>query len=398
TAKNCSYIRSYLKTYGQELFFEKLSSVLPANPTGEDILLLTNLLGYEPRNSSRFKRDYQNSEDYPGKCILLLLKAINRIIKFRTRLPSFHTIENVCSALRNSKSILVLTGAGISTSLGIPDFRSSQGFYSQMKHLGLDDPQDVFSLEVFRNDPTVFYSIAHLILPPDMAFTPLHGFIKLLQDKGKLLRNYTQNIDNLEANAGVLPEKLVQCHGSFATASCITCKYKVPGEVLYGNLRRQEIAYCPFCEPERTAHLQKRDKMEDDGGYSRRFDHAASYGVMKPDITFFGEDLPEIFHSTIKQDIENCDLLICIGTSLKVAPVSDIVNMLPGNVPQILINKDPISHCEFDVDLLGYCDQVITWLTGEKLGWTIDHKDFEKILKSGLELDIIDGNKGVYEV
>ncbi|KAG7825802.1 hypothetical protein KL909_001034 [Ogataea angusta] len=395
TKNVCSYTRSFLKSRG---FVEFLEKTIPVDPSPQDILHVTGMLGYTPRYESRFYKNQDQTEEFMQKCILFMQKAMNRVLKIRTRLPSFHKLEHVKSALENAKSVLVLTGAGISTSLGIPDFRSSQGFYARMKHLGLDDPQDVFSLEVFKRSPEVFYSIAHMILPPEAAYTPLHGFIRLLQDKGKLLRNYTQNIDNLEANAGVLKEKVVQCHGSFATASCITCKYKVPGETLFGHLRRQEIAYCPFCENERKSLLAQLDKMEDEGVYSRKFEYVNSFGVMKPDITFFGEDLPEQFHSTIKSDIQNCDLLICIGTSLKVAPVSEIINLVPNHVPQILINKDPIYHCEFDVDILGYCDHVITYLAGKELGWRINHKDFDKILKSGLELAVVDEAAGCYEV
>lgn len=91
-------------------------------------------------------------------------------------------------------------------------------------------------------------------------------------------------------------------------------------------------------------------------------------------------------------------MLICIGTSLKVAPVSEIVNRVPNEVPQILINRDPINHCEFDVELLGYCDQAITWLCGEKLNWEINHKDFQQILHSGLELQVLDEEFGRYRI
>ncbi|QPG74393.1 hypothetical protein FOA43_001720 [Brettanomyces nanus] len=394
TKNTCTEARAVLKSHGYMKFLDKF---VPPDPTADDILTLAKLLGYVPNNVERLRAS-KDPQDFLHRCIVYLREAINRVLRSRTRLPNFHTVDDVCNALKNAKNILVLTGAGISTSLGIPDFRSSTGFYSKMRYLGLDDPQDVFSIEVFRQDPSVFYNIAHLILPPDKAYTPLHAFIKLLQDRGKLLRNYTQNIDNLEANAGVLPEKLVQCHGSFATASCLTCKYKVPGDVLFPNLRAKEVAYCPFCASERKALQQRYDKMEDEGGYSRRFEDINSFGVMKPDITFFGEDLPERYHTYIKEDVKNCDLLLCIGTSLKVAPVSEIVNRVPDDIPQILINRDPIDHCEFDVEMLGYCDQAITWLCGEKLHWRIYHKDFDKILQSGLTMEVLDETFGSYQI
>lgn len=395
TKKVSSQVRKYLKTEGHGKF---LDLFLPPGPTPDDIFTLVKLLGFQPPKIRGLRT--LPSDVILRASITCLKNAINKVIRTRTRLPDFHEIKHVVDALSKAENIIILTGAGISTSLGIPDFRSSQGFYSKMRNLGLDDPQEVFSLDVFRRDPSIFYSIAYMILPPEDSSTPLHAFIKLLQDKGKLLRNHTQNIDNLEGNVGVLPEKLVQCHGSFATASCITCKYNIPGETLYPNLRSKKIAYCPFCESERKALLKKFEKHEDEGlGYSSRFQYVKSFGVMKPDITFFGENLPDRYHDTIKEDIEKCDLLITIGTSLKVAPVSEIVNRIPAHVPQILINRDPINHCEFDVEFLGYCDQAITWICGKTdLSWEIPHPKYKEILDSGLELEVIDQEYGRYRI
>lgn len=390
TKKAITQARNFLRSMGHHKF---LDALVHSGPTPDDIILLVKLLGYTPR----VKR-MKNSQMTLESSIYFLQEAIIKVQKKRARLTDFNSIPQLCAALNEAKNILVLTGAGISTSLGIPDFRSSKGFYSQMASLGLDDPQDVFSMNLFKRDPSVFYSIAHMILPPEHQFTPLHAFIKLLQDKGKLLRNYTQNIDNLESTVGIDSEKLVQCHGSFATASCVTCKYKVPGETLFENLRNREIAYCPFCAPERKTLIQKLEKMEDEGIYKRGFDQINSFGVMKPDITFFGEDLPDRFHDTIVKDARECDLLICIGTSLKVAPVSDIVNRISENTPQILINRDPINHSEFDIELLGYCDQAISWLCGDQLHWEIPHPNFNSILESGLEMKVVDEHLGIFSV
>ena len=119
-----------------------------------------------------------------------------------------------------------------------------------MAHLGLSDPQEVFDIHIFREDPSIFYSIAKDILPTEKKYSPTHGFIRLLQDKGKLLTNYTQNIDNIEANAGVLPEKIVQCHGSFATATCVKCQYQVSGDALYEDIRKGNVPECTSCQKE----------------------------------------------------------------------------------------------------------------------------------------------------
>lgn len=84
---------------------------------------------------------------------------------------------------------------------------------------------------------------------------------------------------------------------------------------------------------------------------------------MKPDIVFFGEGLPDTFHEAMAADKSECDLLLVIGSSLKVRPVALIPSSLPAHVPQILINREPLSHCHFDVELLGDCDVIINHLS-----------------------------------
>ncbi|KAK6197543.1 DHS-like NAD/FAD-binding domain-containing protein [Scheffersomyces amazonensis] len=386
--------RKYLKQHGTLKFLEKY---LPTAASSEDILRLILKLGFFPRDipSSALNNDNdeENNENLMA-LIRILNRAMMKVKSIRNRLDNVKDINDVLRLLKTSKKILVITGAGISTSLGIPDFRSSQGFYNQLQHLGLSDPQEVFDLELFHTDPSLFYSIAYMILPPEKIYSPLHGFIKVLQSKGKLLRNYTQNIDNLESYAGISSSKLIQCHGSFATATCVTCNYQVKGETIFEQIRNKDIAYCPKCTKTRNQLLR-----DDEDVYI-----SESFGVFKPDITFFGEPLPRAFHDSINQDLADCDLLISIGTSLKVAPVADIVDKVPPQVPQILINKDPINHCNFDVSLLGYCDDVASYLSNE-LGptWDIDHEKYNKIrgvdpLGSNLEVNLIDEEYREYEL
>lgn len=371
--------RKFLKDHGMIDF---LREFLPETAAATDILGLIVKLGFLPRNFPPL---------LDGEHLLELIKLLNmamkRVTQIRSRLENFYTVDLVLDRLRSAQRILVITGAGISTSLGIPDFRSSHGFYLKLSNLGLLDPQEVFDLQIFKADPSIFYSIAHMILPPDKVYAPLHKFIKLLQDKGKLLRNYTQNIDNLETNAGIKHKNMVQCHGLFAFASCVTCGYRTKGESIYGNMRSHKIAYCPKC-----SLLRRRIVAKEEGA-------ADSYGVMKPDITFFGEALPARFHAHINEDLKKCDLVISIGTSLKVAPVAEIVDKVPANVPQILINRDALNHCNFDVSFLGYCDDVVAYLC-DQLGkeWALDHKDYSDLVDDGnLSLEETE-EKGVYKV
>lgn len=87
-----------------------------------------------------------------------------------------------------------------------------------------------------------------------------------------------------------------------------------------------------------------------------------SRGIMKPDIVFFGEGLPEDFYEAMSEDKEKCDLLLVIGSSLKVRPVALIPSSIPAHVPQVLINLEPLSHLNFDVELLGESDVIIDHL------------------------------------
>ena len=121
------------------------------------------------------------------------------------------------SLLRSSSRIIVLTGAGISTNCGIPDFRSPQGIYAQLQASGLYpelcDPQEMFDMSVFKDNPEIFYSFARELYPTmDVRKTSrVHRWIKRLERDGKLLRNYTQNIDTLEQTAGI--KKVLHAHG-----------------------------------------------------------------------------------------------------------------------------------------------------------------------------------------
>lgn len=312
------------------------------------------------------KNETQDGEGHVDRLAPFLLIATRHALSSRQRLAYPHTLDDLAEVLEKAKNIIVLTGAGISTSLGIPDFRSESGLYSKLAHLGLSDPQEVFDIDIFRDDPSIFYSMAKDVLPETERFSPTHAFIKLLQDRGILLRNYTQNIDNLESYAGVDKEKLVQCHGSFATATCISCKLQVEGSTLFPEIRQGLVPKCPNC----AKNLRKQSKK----GSDDENDIPPSYGVMKPDITFFGEPLPKRFEQLLLSgDAQNCDLLICIGTSLKVAPVSEIVRILPPRVPQIYISKAAVYHNEFDVTFLGSCDDAVELLC-QKMNWPLEHE------------------------
>lgn len=184
-------------------------------------------------------------------------------------------------------------------------------------------------------------SFAKQIYPSNFVPSPCHRWIKLLEDRGVLLRNYTQNIDTLESLAGV--QKVLQCHGSFKTASCLRCKAKLPGSAIEEYIMEQRIPYCPTCREVRDKEIEaikayrasvkkSRPKSKAQGWDSgeeseEEIDEwgGGEPGIIKPDITFFGQALDSEFDESLYRDREQVDLLVIIGTSLKVAPVSEVL-------------------------------------------------------------------------
>jgi NAD-dependent SIR2 family protein deacetylase len=194
----------------------------------------------------------------------------------------------------------------------------------------------MFDIEYFTHDPRPFFRFAKEIWPGQYQPSLSHYFIAELERRNQLLRNYTQNIDSLEHLCPIT--RLIQCHGSFSTATCRHCFNRVNSDEIKKEILQQIIPHCTKCS--KTIHK----------------------AIFKPDIVFFGEPLPEDFHKTISIDRDKCDLLIVMGSSLKVKPVSLVSELLPAHIPQILINRERLSHKSFDIELLGNCDVIINEL------------------------------------
>lgn len=314
--------------------------------------------------------------------------VIFQVLQRRQKLSCYNSIDDAVDLIHKSQNILILTGAGISVSCGIPDFRSENGLYATLKEKNeydLDDPQQMFDIHYFREKPNVFYAFAKDIYPSRFIPSPCHRFIKLIEDEGKLLRNYTQNIDTLETAAGV--KCVLQCHGSFAAASCIQCRRKVIGTEIEEDILAGRVPLCKVCnlaggDTEKDSKISKeKSKASKKNRKSHGWDDDESEeeepdlpdyppGIMKPDITFFGEKLTDDFDRALEEDRERVDLVLIIGTSLKVSPVAEAPGYLPHSVPQILINKTPINHINPDVMLLGNADTIVQHLC-LKLGWDL---------------------------
>jgi len=212
------------------------------------------------------------------------------------------------------RNVVVLSGAGVSCAAGIPDFRTpGTGLYDNLQRYNLPEPEDIFDLDFYRTDPRPFVSLVQELWPGQNKHKPTltHAFIRLLDRKGILRRNFTQNIDGLEVLAGVSHDKVYECHGNFRTASCVDCRADYGGE----RCRRVMLAgAAPLCD--------------------------LCGGTIKPDIVFFGEPLSPRFAELVRQDLPRADLLIVIGTSLKIPPVCLIPELV--ECPRLLLNKEHV--------------------------------------------------------
>ena len=234
-------------------------------------------------------------------------------------------------------------GAGISTSAGIPDFRSPDtGIYSNLAYLDLPDPEAVFDISFFRQNPNPFYALARELAPGRYRPTIAHSFIKLLYDKGMLLKHFSQNIDCLERLAGLPGEMIVEAHGSFAGQHCIDCKAAYPEDKMKECVAEGKVPKCQECKT----------------------------GLVKPDITFFGEALPENFF--LNQTLPGAaDLCIVMGTSLTVQPFASLPGFCAQGTPRVLINLERVGGLGSrpdDVLLLGDCDAGVRKLAAA-FGW-----------------------------
>jgi len=150
--------------------------------------------------------------------------------------------------------------------------------------------------------------------------TPAHFFIKLLHNKGILLRCYTQNIDSLERQAGLPEDKLIAAHGNFDKAHVVQSDEEAP-EVEVG-----------------IEELKAALDRGEEGWQALRREKG---GLVKPKIVFFGESLPESFLQNHQRDLADCDLLIVLGTSLVVAPFNSLVGLAARSAPRLLVNREP---------------------------------------------------------
>lgn len=216
-------------------------------------------------------------------------------------------IEFAADLFRQSKHAIVLTGAGLSTPSGIPDFRSTgTGLWSN------DEPMEVASLITFRTAPEKFYKWFRPLASQIYNARPnsAHYAMADLEKAGRIHSIITQNIDILHQKAG--SQSVIEMHGTLQTLTCTQCYHQVQSALyLVSFVEKGEIPHCPKCNQ-----------------------------ILKPDVILFGEQLPQAAWFKAQKDAQHCDLILVAGSSLEVLPVAGLpMQALDRGAHLIIINN-----------------------------------------------------------
>lgn len=231
------------------------------------------------------------------------------VVNRQPDMAAIDRIAEIAHLLKHSRAAVAFTGAGISTSSGIPDFRSpSSGLWNNV------DPMAVASIYGFRQNPQLFYDWVYTLtqITCDAKPNVAHYALAELETRASLQSIITQNIDALHTRAG--SSRVFELHGHLREATCTHCFKIYPGEpILRQFLSDRVIPRCPACG-----------------------------GIIKPNVILFGEQLPhQVFHAA-QVAARHSDLMLVIGTSLEVAPASDIPRLaLRHGARLVIINREP---------------------------------------------------------
>lgn len=288
------------------------------------------------------------------------------------------------------KSIVVLSGAGISVSSGIPDFRSPGGMYDTLRpdlitanpyqrQLMEHDPTYVVEKEMFLSNSFPYLEVRRPFIlgtrEQKWKATLGHRFIELLHTKlKKLTRVYTQNIDGLDHQCSAIPkENIVNVHGTLSETSCEVCG--------------TDMDFNEFCDEVQTSikdiyDTDRQAPSESSPIICKKCGKAA----VKPKTVLFGSNLPSEFFTHAHEDLPGADLLLVVGTSLVVSPANSLVYQVGDNCLRMVVNTEEVG-AEFGIEYgesvangrdyfaKGSCDEVFLDLARE-LGWK---EDLDKI-------------------
>ena len=198
-------------------------------------------------------------------------------------------LSEVIGFLFDARKVAIFTGAGVSTLCGIPDFRGPQGLYKQ------PDAERIFDIDWFIRDPSIYYNGCRELVYGLKNYKPgpVHTAIVALEKAGFVQGVITQNIDMLHQAAG--SKNVYEVHGSPIRHHCFKCGREASFLEVCKMLETQPVARCEVCG-----------------------------GPYKPDITFFGETLPETAFRKATELAESADLMVVLGSSLTVQPAASI--------------------------------------------------------------------------
>ncbi|TFF85071.1 MAG: NAD-dependent deacylase [Promethearchaeota archaeon] len=226
-------------------------------------------------------------------------------------------ITKIANLIIKSEYTIVLTGAGISTESGIPDFRSpGTGLWDMV------DPIEFGSVESFRSNQASFYDLARELAPTIFSARPNKGHKALakLEKMGLIKVIITQNIDNLHQRAH--SKNVIEVHGNLQHCYCMGCGRQFDIWVLAEKFfeKGESIPKCDICG-----------------------------GVLRPDVVMFGEQLPQRALSEAFYHAERCDLLLVVGSSLVVSPINFLPSKaLTNNANLVIINWGEAAETHFD--------------------------------------------------
>jgi NAD-dependent deacetylase len=214
--------------------------------------------------------------------------------------------------LAGARSVVFLTGAGISTESGIPDFRSPGGLWTR------HDPRKLtFDLFLAREETRrAYWELATSTYPVlrDAEPNPAHRAIAAVERAGRLCRLITQNIDGLHLKAGNSPASIIEIHGSSLRAGCVECGAEFDRALLHERLLRGEIdvPYCDSCG-----------------------------GPVKPRTISFGQAMPERETREAFEAAASCDLFVVVGSSLLVYPAASLPDAaVEAGAPLVIVNNE----------------------------------------------------------
>jgi NAD-dependent deacetylase len=234
--------------------------------------------------------------------------------------------EKLRSLLHTTESICVLTGAGISAESGVETFRGSNGLWSKLK------PEELANFEAFMRNPELvweWYNYRKKIIH-DVKPNPAHVALARLQNLIKDFTVVTQNIDNLHIRAG--SKNVLELHGNIERSYCIGCgKFAANVEVT----PEKKVPHCPSCN-----------------------------GIIRPDIVWFGEMLPEGVFEEATEAASRCELFFSVGTSAVVYPAAGLPRIARNHgayVVEINMERTEISHTVHE-SLLGKAGELLPQL------------------------------------